>query len=128
MARGLPLTLVGAAIAFATMSGHAAEIAPGTQSAASIPDFSGIWAHPSLNALEQPLSGPGPLRNRPRLTEEPQAGVGTADPTHRGRCRRFHDALVGDRDVSARLGRMAGTCLRGKSRMVPWNILRGADC
>jgi hypothetical protein len=47
-----------------------------SQDVASIPDFGGVWAHPSLNALEQPSSGPGPLRNRSRLTEEPQAGVG----------------------------------------------------
>jgi hypothetical protein len=40
-----------------------------TQGAAYIPDFSGIWYHPSLNALEQPLSGPGPLRNRSRLSK-----------------------------------------------------------
>jgi hypothetical protein len=48
----------------------------GMPSAASIPDFSGIWAHPSLNALEQPLSGSGPVRNRSRLGPGPQAGVG----------------------------------------------------
>ena len=28
------------------------------------PDFSGIWVHPSLPGFEQPLSGPGPVRNR----------------------------------------------------------------
>jgi hypothetical protein len=48
----------------------------GTQSAASIPDFSGIWSLPSLNALEPPLSGPGPVRNRSRVRTGPQAGVG----------------------------------------------------
>src|SRR5262249_4365169 len=31
----------------------------------SIPDFSGIWAHPSLG-FEPPLSGPGPVRNKVR--------------------------------------------------------------
>jgi hypothetical protein len=57
----------------------APSIAPAgsrTQSAASIPDFSGIWAHPSLNALEPPLSGPGPVKNRSRQRTGPQAGVG----------------------------------------------------
>ena len=54
-----------------------------TQSAASIPDFSGVWAHPSLNALELPLSGPGPVRNRSRLRTGPQAGVGNRRPTGR---------------------------------------------
>jgi hypothetical protein len=33
---------------------------------ASIPDFSGIWAHPYLTGFEPPLSGPGPVRNRSR--------------------------------------------------------------
>jgi hypothetical protein len=48
----------------------------GTQSGASIPDLSGTWSLPSLNALEPPLSGPGPVRNRSRLRTGPQAGVG----------------------------------------------------
>jgi hypothetical protein len=47
-----------------------------SQGKVSIPDFSGIWAHPSLNALEQPLSGPGPVKNTSRLRAGPQAGVG----------------------------------------------------
>jgi hypothetical protein len=38
----------------------------GKQSAASIPDFSGIWGHPSLG-FEPPLSGPGPVVNKSRL-------------------------------------------------------------
>jgi len=46
------------------------------ETAASMPDFSGWWNHSSLNGLEQPVSGPGPLRNRSRLRTGPQAGVG----------------------------------------------------
>jgi hypothetical protein len=39
----------------------------GTQSAASIPDFFGIWAHPSGNSGFEPLpSSPGPVTNRSR--------------------------------------------------------------
>jgi hypothetical protein len=38
----------------------------GTQDAASIPDFSGIWWHPSLPGPEPPRSGPGPVTNRSR--------------------------------------------------------------
>src|SRR5215475_13372667 len=34
--------------------------------AASIPDFSGTWAHPYLTGFEPPQSGPGPVRNRSR--------------------------------------------------------------
>ena len=37
-----------------------------TQGTASVPDFSGIWAHPS-GGFEPPLSGPGPVRNKSRL-------------------------------------------------------------
>jgi hypothetical protein len=32
----------------------------------SIPDFSGVWAHPMLG-FESPLSGPGPVTNKARL-------------------------------------------------------------
>ena len=48
----------------------------GTQSAASIPDFSGTWSNQALNALEPPPSGPGPVRNRSRVRTGPQAGIG----------------------------------------------------
>jgi len=37
-----------------------------TRSATSIPDFSGVWAHPYLTGFEPPASGPGPVRNRSR--------------------------------------------------------------
>ncbi len=38
----------------------------GTQSAASIPDFSGIWAHLTWPDFEPPLAGPGPVTNKSR--------------------------------------------------------------
>jgi hypothetical protein len=38
----------------------------GVQSAASVPDFSGIWAHPYLPGFEPPAAGPGPVLNRSR--------------------------------------------------------------
>ena len=38
-----------------------------TPSATAIPDFSGIWVHPTLPGFEPPLSGPGPVRNRSRM-------------------------------------------------------------
>jgi hypothetical protein len=40
--------------------------ASGTQTAASFPDFSGIWAHPYLPGFEPPATGPGPVLNRSR--------------------------------------------------------------
>jgi hypothetical protein len=49
---------------------------PGTLGEPPAPDFSGWWNHASLNGLELPVSGPGPVRNRSRLGEGPQAGVG----------------------------------------------------
>jgi hypothetical protein len=36
------------------------------RSAASVPDFSGMWAHPFLTGFEPPRSGPGPVRNKSR--------------------------------------------------------------
>jgi hypothetical protein len=62
--------------ATATLFSSGAFTQEPSQGTASIPDFSGIWAHPSLNALEPQLSGPGPVRNRSRQRREPQAGVG----------------------------------------------------
>jgi hypothetical protein len=54
----------------------AAAIPLRAETTAALPDFSGWWNHSSLNGLEQPLAGPGPLRNRSRLRTGPQAGVG----------------------------------------------------
>jgi hypothetical protein len=57
-----------------TLSMTAAAPAIG-QTAGSMPDLSGAWNHTSLNGLELPLSGPGPLKNLSRLRTGPQAGV-----------------------------------------------------
>jgi hypothetical protein len=38
----------------------------GTQGGAAIPDFSGIWSHPSFPGFEPPASGPGPVVNKSR--------------------------------------------------------------
>jgi hypothetical protein len=46
------------------------------QTSASLPDLSGLWNHPSLNGLESPLTGPGPVTNRSRVKTGPQAGAG----------------------------------------------------
>jgi hypothetical protein len=66
------LILAAWAAAAATPSfGQAVTPAAGTagsgaQSAASIPDFSGIWSHPSFPGFEPPASGPGPVLNKVR--------------------------------------------------------------
>jgi hypothetical protein len=63
------LLLAALAVAAATpaLAQTAAPAAGGAQSAASIPDLSGMWAHPYLTGFEPPLSGPGPVRNKSRL-------------------------------------------------------------
>ena len=49
-----------------TAAPAAGTAASATQGAASVPDFSGIWWHPSLPGFEPPASGPGPVTNRSR--------------------------------------------------------------
>jgi hypothetical protein len=68
------LVMVTLAAAAATTPAWGQAVVPsagpaggGTQSAASVPDFSGIWAHPSGNSgFEPPPSGSGPVTNRSR--------------------------------------------------------------
>jgi hypothetical protein len=50
----LVLSLVGAAAT------------PALAQVTSIPDFSGVWAHPYMTGFEPPASGPGPVLNRSR--------------------------------------------------------------
>ena len=38
--------------------------------AVGVPDFSGIWAHLSFPDVEPPVSGPGPVRNRSRVSSQ----------------------------------------------------------
>jgi hypothetical protein len=45
------------------------------QGAASIPSFSGVWAHPYFPGFEPPASGPGPVVNKSRRPD----GVGNAN-------------------------------------------------
>src|SRR5438309_9792643 len=65
------LLLVTLAAAATTAWGQTVAPAAGpagsaTQGAESVPDFSGIWAHPYLTGFEPPASGPGPVTNRSR--------------------------------------------------------------
>jgi len=69
--RGILLLVTLAGAAASSASGQ--TVAPGdaatssaTRGAAAIPDFSGIWRHPSLPGFEPPASGPGPVTNRSR--------------------------------------------------------------
>jgi hypothetical protein len=56
----------------------------GAQGVTSIPDFSGIWRHPSLPGFEPPASGPGPVVNKVRRRGPRQPGASD------------YDRLVGD--------------------------------
>jgi len=62
---------------------------------AAIPDFSGIWAHPSFPGFEPPASGPGPVVNKSRRSQIVDAD-GRILPAANGlRVSNFHQ-LVGD--------------------------------
>jgi hypothetical protein len=63
--------IIAAVGAFALFSTRAFTQQP-SQGGASIPNFSGIWAHPSFPSFEAPASGPGPLVNRARITSGPR--------------------------------------------------------
>ena len=62
---GLMLALVGAP-GFGQTAPEDGRGKGALQSAASIPNFSGNWAHPFLTGFEPPASGPGPVRNTSR--------------------------------------------------------------
>ena len=55
-------TFILATTSAATLFSSAALTQEPNQPTPAIPDFSGLWAHPSVNALEPLLSGPGPGR------------------------------------------------------------------
>jgi hypothetical protein len=78
----LLVTLAAAAATPAVGQDVAPAIGPansGTQPAASIPNFSGMWSHPYWPGFEPPASGPGPVTNKLRLREGPQKGVSNPD-------------------------------------------------
>jgi hypothetical protein len=61
------LMVAAAAPAWAQTAAPATgSAASAKQGAAAIPDFSGVWRHPSLPGFEPPASGPGPVTNRSR--------------------------------------------------------------
>jgi hypothetical protein len=65
--------LLVALAAGAAMPARAQTVTPAAGPAnggASIPDFAGIWSHPSFPGFEPPASGPGPVVNKSR---RPQA-------------------------------------------------------
>jgi hypothetical protein len=81
-------TFIRASTAAATLFTSAAFTQVASQGTASIPDFSGVWSHPSFPGFEPLASGPTSLRNRSRQYVCPV----TPCPEGRGK----FDQLVGD--------------------------------
>ena len=84
----------------ATTSAPTQPVAPTAGSAepgaASIPDISRVWAHPSLPWFEPPASGPGPVTNRSRGPQRPSGLSGSqASPALKEGVSNY-DQLVGD--------------------------------
>src|SRR6202795_1493163 len=95
------LVFVTLATAVATLALTQSVITGGAQAgaastAASIPDLSGSWNHPSFPWFEPPASGPGPITNRSRWPQLPQTLGGSValPPTKDGVSN--YDQLVGD--------------------------------
>ena len=83
-------TLVIATSAAAALFSSPAFTQQPRQATASIPDFSGIWAHLTFPDVEPPLSGAGPVRNLSRVAIEvaptlaPYNGAATAGASPKG--------------------------------------------
>jgi hypothetical protein len=78
----LLLMTLAASVAMPAEAQVALSVGPAdgaTQRAALVPDFSGLWGHPSWPGFEPPPSGPGPVTNRARLGGGPQKGVSNPD-------------------------------------------------
>lgn len=72
MQRDLALLLIFAAVATPTCAQTLPTVGQSgsnTKGEASVPDFSGVWAHPFFPGFELPLSGPGPVTNRLRFRQ-----------------------------------------------------------
>ena len=67
-------TFIIATIPAATLFSSVAFAQQPSQGTGFIPDFSGIWAHPSIPGFEPPATGPGPVVNKSRLRTGRQAG------------------------------------------------------
>ena len=68
-----------------------------TQGAASIPNFSRVWTHPSFPWFEPPTSGPGPVTNLSRWAGQGPAGPGGSLALPAGKVGiSNYDQLVGD--------------------------------
>ena len=90
------LLVLAAAPAFAqTPTQGVAAGAVSVLAGAAIPDFSGIWGHPSFPGFEPPLSGPGPIVNKSRRPQIVGADGRPVPPTNGVLVSNFRE-LVGD--------------------------------
>jgi len=64
--KSMRTVIIAASAATALFSSPAFTQQP-SQGTASIPDFSGVWAHLTFPDVEPPLSGAGPVRNLSRI-------------------------------------------------------------
>jgi hypothetical protein len=91
------------AAATSALAQTATPVSPGsgvTNGAASIPDFSRAWFHPSFPWFEPPASGPGPITNLsrwPQLRSDAASGTVALPPLPLGvEGVSDYDQLVGD--------------------------------
>src|SRR6266481_6240319 len=90
----LLLVALAAGAAMPAWSQTVTPTASPANGSASIPDFSGIWSHPSFPGFEPPASGPGPVVNKSR---RPQANFdGRILPPENGVLVSNPAQLVGD--------------------------------
>src|SRR5215468_3269311 len=92
---GVTLAMAAAMPALAQTATTGVATASAT-SAASLPDLTGSWNHPSFPWFEPPASGPGPITNRSRGPQRPGGATGSqaSPPTREGVSN--YDQLVGD--------------------------------
>src|SRR5215472_10121218 len=98
MQRDFLLFVAVAAAAIPAMAQTPSVAAPaGSDSAASIPNFSRVWTHPAFPWDEPPASGPGPITNLSRWADQRpggMAGSAALPPSNVGIS--DYDQLVGD--------------------------------
>ena len=89
-----------------------------TVAAQSVPDFSGVWGHPSLPGFEPPASGPGPVLNKVRVRTGPQSGrsavtqlVGDYTNPILKRQAAKAEGAISTRSANARLSALDRNCL-----------------
>ena len=92
------ITLVAAAVVTPalgqTVVSGDGSVSGRTHGAASIPNFTGVWNHPSFPWFEPPASGPGPVTNRSRWPQQPGNSGPPLPPGVAGVS--DYDQLVGD--------------------------------